>query len=119
MMSAQGYREDTEEVLNSFISSLNEILINIWNALIIADLKLLSKKNGNSFLDFDQLHDISNELIEEISSLTACIKQDLPVRLQSSPKIEATIQLGLQAYDLLLENTKLRKGMNSLFLLTN
>lgn len=97
------------------LTSLQEVMINIRNALIISDAKLLSENDANC-AGFQHQMETAEVLIEEIVREIQGLREH---RGQSQgldyPETELIKQVGDQIYEILLENAKLRRCLNEMF----
>lgn len=112
-------QEGIDRLMVNNLTSLQELMINIRNALIISDAKLLSENDANQ-AGFEHQLETSELLIEEIVKEIQGLREH---RGQSQgldyPETELIKQVGDQIYEILLENAKLRRNLNEMFSAVN
>lgn len=105
---------------SNFLNTLQEEMVNLRNALILSDIKLLQEQQQPPHKrDLGQLGVISDHLIDEILRDSIDLR-DGKVRVVeiglNSEDNQELMNFGSQIYEILIENAKLRKGLNQMYI---
>jgi len=109
----ESYGQSAERLMTNFISAVSEEVVNVRNAQIISDEKLL-RDTSQGRMTAEETNRVSNGLIEETLREIQDLK-DQKKGLESSARMDVFKNVATQVYELLIENLKLRRGLNELF----